>query len=100
MPLEFATHSARYWGYYSEPSRCFLVAEIDANHTHTHTHTHSPEKSDHGNVTRDTGVGSPQTSEKTEGEYRAEWPRQPRSQPLGPPHGWERGTQDVSSGPH
>ena len=39
MPLEFATHSARYWGYYSEPSRCFLVAEIDANHTHTHTHT-------------------------------------------------------------
>ena len=36
MPLEFATHSARYWGYYSEPSRCFLVAEIDATHTHTH----------------------------------------------------------------
>ena len=43
MPLEFATHSARYWGYYSEPSRCFLVAEIDANHTHTHTHTHTAE---------------------------------------------------------
>lgn len=32
-------HSARYWGYDSELSRCFLVAEIDANHTHTHTHT-------------------------------------------------------------
>ena len=41
MPLEFATHSARYWGYDSELSRCFLVAEIDANHTYKHTHTHT-----------------------------------------------------------
>ena len=62
--------------------------------------THSPEKSDRGNITRDAGVGSPQASEKAEGKHRTDWPRQPRSQPLGPPHWWERGAQDVSSGPH